>query len=498
MKTLLLILSLALAVRGNAEIFYLDSAGGRDSHAGTAPDKAWKTLAKASSRVFRPGDSLLLKRGGTWKENLNLAGLGTAAKPILLGAYGSGPRPRIDAGGKRAAVTSDGAIACWKISGLELTNSAAGNPQGKHDGKSHGIQFRQSEPSALLVIEDCLIHDTDGSGIKLQVIGKPKAVFSGLRIAHCDISNAWCGISFDSEVIHGNYHLFFPRFYIAHVNVHDTGADGITPFFGYRGMVEHCRAWRTGLGWSKRSPVGIWLAFDRESVIQFCESWDNHSAGQAADGGGFDIDGGSTGSIMQYNYSHGNEGAGFLVCSFDPTTWPTKNCITRYNLSVNDGLSNGYGAIVVWQANDCQFYNNTCITTNTSPLRFMEKTRGNLFANNLFIENSGKTLPLIRSDAPVDGNIFRNNLFWSWSRKVGFELAGAKLDSLASFEKSVKGSANLAADPVFFDARKSFYLKAASPARGRGLELPGRGERDYFGNRLVAGQPVDMGFAQTK
>ena len=46
--------------------YYLDSREGDDSADGRSPQTAWRSLAKANTRTFAPGDSLLLRRGCSW------------------------------------------------------------------------------------------------------------------------------------------------------------------------------------------------------------------------------------------------------------------------------------------------------------------------------------------------------------------------------------------------------------------------------------------------
>ena len=44
-------------------------------------------------------------------------------------------------------------------------------------------------------------------------------------------------------------------------------------------------------------------------------------------------------SVMQYNYSHDNDGAGYLLAQFTYAREFTNN-IVRYNISENDGRKN--------------------------------------------------------------------------------------------------------------------------------------------------------------
>jgi hypothetical protein len=474
--------------------YFVDSAAGNDGNAGTSAASPWKSLSKATAQTYFAGDQLLLKRGSVWNEPLKLKGRAEAGRVIELGTYGQGPRPQILAGGRDSALSNEGPISGWHIHGLELTNSRAGNPGGRIAGNACGIHFRQEEPCAHLRIEDCLVHDTEGAAIDLAAVGQPKAVFANVTVEHCRIQDAWSGIGFCAEK---NYHTdFFPNFRVAHCVVSDCGADGITPFCGNHGVVEYCTAFRTGLGTCKRSPVGIWFAWAKDSVIQFCESFDNHTAGNKADGGGFDIDGGCTGCVLQYNYSHDNDGAGYLLCSWDPKEWPSTDCVCRYNLSINDGLANDYASIEFWQAQKFLVHNNTCVTRKASPLKFISADcEGHVIANNLFVVDSEADHPVVKSAFDISRNHFSNNLYWAKGGRLHFEVQEKHYRHLADFEKLVHGKDEVSLDPGFRGPYPHVWLLPAdSPARQAGAALAQLGPHDYFGQPVS--KPVVLGYAQ--
>ncbi|HWC12100.1 MAG TPA: phytase, partial [Acidimicrobiales bacterium] len=75
--------------------YYVDSADGSDTNAGTSEGAAWRTLDKASTADLSAGDRLLLERGGAWTGQLEVTESGTADKPIEIGAYGSGAAPKV-------------------------------------------------------------------------------------------------------------------------------------------------------------------------------------------------------------------------------------------------------------------------------------------------------------------------------------------------------------------------------------------------------------------
>ena len=84
-----------LAASAPAATYYVDASGGSDSAAGTSTGAAWKTISKVNGRSYQPGDSILFKRGGVWREQLTLSSAGNASAPITWGAYGAGPAPSI-------------------------------------------------------------------------------------------------------------------------------------------------------------------------------------------------------------------------------------------------------------------------------------------------------------------------------------------------------------------------------------------------------------------
>src|ERR1700747_778610 len=93
-RTLLFFLVSCPAAYGST--YYVDSAKGSDDNGGTTPSAAWKSLAKISSFKFSPGDTIFLRRGSLWHEELDFPSSGSAAAPITIDAYGEGALPVID------------------------------------------------------------------------------------------------------------------------------------------------------------------------------------------------------------------------------------------------------------------------------------------------------------------------------------------------------------------------------------------------------------------
>ena len=98
--------------------YYVDSRAGDDSADGTSERTAWKTLANVNAAELKPGDTIAVKRGSTFTAPLILEADGTAAKPIVVRAYGKGALPKIS-GTQNDCVIVKGDH--WRISGLRAS-----------------------------------------------------------------------------------------------------------------------------------------------------------------------------------------------------------------------------------------------------------------------------------------------------------------------------------------------------------------------------------------
>jgi hypothetical protein len=94
---------------------YFVSNAGLDTNTGKLPTAAWKTIGKVNTSTFKAGDSILFRRGDTWREALVIGWSGSSTAYITFGAYGQGARPRI-LGSTRAEqwTAVSGATNVWK------------------------------------------------------------------------------------------------------------------------------------------------------------------------------------------------------------------------------------------------------------------------------------------------------------------------------------------------------------------------------------------------
>ncbi len=104
------VLALISPSSASAATYYISSSQGSNANSGLTPQSPWQTLDRIflksySSLPFAPGDQILLKRGDTWDGQIRLKATGTAAKPIVLGSYGDGPKPVIYGDGETVGWT---------------------------------------------------------------------------------------------------------------------------------------------------------------------------------------------------------------------------------------------------------------------------------------------------------------------------------------------------------------------------------------------------------
>ena len=112
------------------------------------------------------------------------------------------------------------------------------------------------------------------------------------------------------------------------------------------GFIEHCESWNNGgeNGGLTGGPCGIWAHCADRVTIRHCKAYENRTAG-THDGGGFDLDGGVTNSVIEFCESWNNDGAGYLMWNNKHAPFTLSGNIIRDCVSTNDGRRHGYGGI---------------------------------------------------------------------------------------------------------------------------------------------------------
>jgi hypothetical protein len=98
---------------------------------------------------------------------------------------------------------------------------------------------------------------------------------------------------------------------------------------------------------------------------------------------------------MQYNYSHDNTGAGYLLYQFHCAR-PFEDNVVRYNISENDGRTNRGGILAVG-VSATEVYNNIVYigprADGSLPFAAAAKRTSDVrFRNNVFVPTAGRVL----------------------------------------------------------------------------------------------------------
>jgi hypothetical protein len=287
------------------------------------------------------------------------------------------------------------------------------------------------------------------------------------------------------------------------------------------GVLEYCEAYNNGYegGCKVGGPIGIWAAVANNVIIQCCES--HHNRAGKGDGGGFDFDGGTTNSFLQYNYSHDNDGAGYLICSYKNAPHSFKNNTVRYNISVNDVQKMSHGAICLWTdsppedpIHNTRIYGNTVYAMRAPAIAFkggVDVHNTEVF-NNLFVTANNQRL--VAGDPDKSVATFAGNAYWSIDGEFGFAryrslkdwqeargqemLSGKPVGLVVDPKVTDPGKSPSIDDPTKLHTLTAYQLQKNSPLIDAGLDLRvlfgiDPGNRDFFGNSIPQGKGYDIG-----
>jgi hypothetical protein len=493
-------------------VFYVTPAG-NDAASGTSRDHAWKTIARVNQCKLAPGSAVLFEGGQTYTGTLELNRQDSARADhrILISSYGSG-LATIDGGNGAGLRAKD----CNNFTVKKLR--FRGN--GRNDGnRSDGV-----------LISGCIYAEIDSvevSGFQHAGLGIFKC--SHVRITHVNAhDNGFAGINVSGTTIWDTGKYDNEDLYIAYCRASNNPGDptvldnhsgnGILASSVKGGIIEYCEAFNNGwdMPWHGNGPVGIWIWDCTGFRIQYCISHDNKTSAGASDGGGFDLDGGVSNSVIQYCLSYHNQGPGIGLFEFGAgKVW--ENNVVRYNISRNDG-TNGQGSLSIWKGEaggtirNCEIYNNTFYNSNPNGpnLCFMNNWTGFSFSNNVFVYRGS----VMYKGKVIRDEVFRNNCYWNLTGQASFMGYDNIQKWAAATGKEMKdGNCTLVyADPLFEDTGSlmptdplklkqglsGFRPGASSPLIDAGFDirsLPSFGglNTDISGTEVPRGKGFDIG-----
>jgi hypothetical protein len=336
------------AVSAHATTYYVSQSSGDDGWTGQAasPDGTtgpWKTLEKASTIGYVPGDRILLKCGDTWNEELHPKGNGTPEKPILIGSYGEGKKPVIDRQDYRQDLfgihlaDQEG----FKIVGIEFANCMTG---------IYGEYSAGCPTKKFIWIEDCYFHDSllyqhyedypkrkIGLGICFFSHEREnRIVLTDITVRNCVFRRLASGVWTNNP---DNFNHNAPYIYnFGNMTFEDClFEEGYQWQLGIRGVaggaVRNCVTHDIGRGFRAFNGVAGAMFFRCKNWVFEDSEWGFIDIGQGSgDGEAFDFEGNCDQMIMRNCLFHDTDGPGFLLCCYASGPQPNtgirmENCV---------------------------------------------------------------------------------------------------------------------------------------------------------------------------
>ena len=408
---------------------YYVSGTGNDTNPGTSITSAWASINKVNGTLFLPGDTLYFEGGQSFNGNIELTS-SDANDPdnlFVISSYGAG-RAIINAG------ASYGFYA-YNTQGFSVSNLIFdGNSTSTNHGA--GINVFSDLPGDVkfsnIIFNNIEVKNFGAEGVTIST-NKGLTGFQNVTLNNLSVHDVIVnGIIISAQITQSTVGWQHKNFIVSNCEVYNVPGSGTAALQGSGivlggvdgGLIEHCVAHDNGqMNTWCGGPGGIWTIESNNITIQYCESYLNHfgKGTNACDGLGFDLDGGVTNSVMQYNYSHDNDGGGFLLGQYAGAR-PWSNNAVRFNIGENNGITNG-GGIDLFKApgtmmSGANIYNNTIYASPqvlNSQLSAVLITkwdsiiRNISFYNNIFVTTGNVPLVII---PPNYAAFFAGNIYW--------------------------------------------------------------------------------------
>jgi hypothetical protein len=516
-----IVLVVGAPLAGSAATYYFSGAGNDLLGNGSAA-KPWKTIDKFNQLNLDPGDSALFRAGDSFSGRMWLdetdAGTSAAGRliaPVRIGSYGAAGSTT------RATIISphskEGFVA-YNAGGVELRDLEFVSGGFAASSRTNGVQFLsdKTRSSSLLQLEHVRVNNVVSRGFGLsglQVWAGNTLGFANVHVADSEFTaNGYAGVYVGATQWQNKFHA---SVIVERVKAHhNPGYVGDLPYTGHGvvmanvdgGVIQDSMAYNNGRA-NGHANMAMMTHHSNAITIQRNLAYGNRAPG-GWDGGAFDLDGGVTNSIIQYNQSYDNDGAGLLLGQFDGANAMSKN-LFRYNLSVNDGRGK-YGGITVWGANPAEiaysavFHNNTVVVDQDvvpnakGAVWFANGNHGDLdFVNNSLVALNGAAL--IAGDTSASKATFLGNSYWTDGAPITLEdraYSSVQSWALGNMQERIGNTfVGVTGDPQFLDElsfrpiRKSPLVDAARTPGG----VPWPSWATSLGTRDLASTPLYQG-----
>ena len=456
--------------------YYVDSSAGDDNHNGLSVDTAWRTIDKVNNMMpqLPVGSDILFKRGEQFSgDSLYISVGGVETDPMVIGAYGEGPKP---------VLKDDTHIICTR----------------KDLGYIHvqDIFFQNSGPGSAIYFAAENLHNIAVSRVDIRDSGQNgifMAAVNGYLIEDCTIKN--CGLS--GIIIYGTDQDWPP---ITNgvirgneiVNMDPVHGDGITLHrsdgarhgeIGPNHILENNRIGNCGEN-----------AYDLTSgshiILRHCEGYGSNE---------IEVLVSADDVLVDRCYFHDGNRDGIYIAPLSTRARISNTIIQNmagYSLTVGDDSGSSM------PVTDVEIFHNTIYhTANTWVINVIQGALRLQFKNNIVFAKASSIPRFVRylvdSCSPdTTQSDFNNNIWWSSNgdtTKFGWDNAKSEFFTFANWQDNYhQGSNSLFTAPGFVDAAGGDYrLKKGSKGIDTGVNV-GIIE-DYDGLARPQGKQVDIG-----
>ncbi len=476
------LLSLSLSASLGAVDYYL-SQDGDDRRDGRTPEGSWRTLERVPARELKPGDRVLLRGGDRFHGQLALSVSGEAQHPITIASWGTGSAIILPPPGANGITVTDAGF-------IVVRNLHIAGPGTDASTTGSGVLlYANQRRSSGVVLRNLVCSGFPKYGIEMWS-GSTESGFEDVLIDRVECHGSGEGGMGSWGPVKGttySFHRVVVRDSVFHGNrgrpakQDNHSGNGIILGDCQDALIERCAAWGNGdlCNSAVGGPVGIWLCESDRSVIRACVSFRNRTGAGVPDGGGFDLDGGCTGCVIEDCLSWRNDGAGYLVCQYGGAR-PLRGNIIRNCWSVGDGRARNNGAFyVVGEMTDILITGCTAITdpspTHATCWRVLAGCTNLQLRNNLSIALDAA--PLF-PDPRLPSTTYGGNQWWP---VAGFEVPTGDAASTATPVPSI---------PVLVD--ETWLASLAQPS-GSSVVLEPRWQAILTAARCVAATPERIG-----
>lgn len=492
------LLAFIMAVKGLTSSNYYVSPSGK-APSNLTVNSVFTSLSQLY-RSFSPGDTIFFEEGQTFSGQIALGreASGTKERPVVFCTYGTKPAV-INAGSMSGIKTyNTGGLVFdnFEIKGIITTNE-----------KQKGLDFYTDQDDAKVApvrFSRLNVHDfyqvAQFGNWDYNFNGYENIVITDSKLHHAKAGFETYDYGTAGPFAHDSIYMSNCEIY----EIHNTDKKGSGAVFSglAKGLIEYCYVHDC----SGSGGLCMWTYACSNVVTQYCIFSDYRSTGK--DGGGFDIDGGSTNCIVQHCYSYNNDGMGAMVCDYD-TPNPTTGNIIRHCISENDcrrnSVESAFG-FVNWGSgiSNSYIYNNTVYleqktgsSTNRSGLGF-QRLKGYAYGDvsnckifNNLVYLKGNNLLYVDNNLSGTGSVeYWGNCYYSenGSKYRDGSTTYATLDEWRAGkqgqEKTVDGLTGMETNPLLYypgggdtlklpsqlKAMNAYVLQSNSPCIEKGID----------------------------